>query len=76
MKTKVRNRMSLKMLASILRIRTTLIVSGKCYKDLAITGDMLDKFTVGVYEHATDARDLNAPPKDNADVLEALYHSI
>lgn len=39
-------RMSLRILESILRIRTTLIVSRKCCKDLTTTGEMLDKFTV------------------------------
>ena len=65
----VYNKMSLKML-SILSIRTTLLLSGKCYKDLAITGDMVNKFIVDIYEHG---RGLNAPPEGNAHVLYALY---
>lgn len=71
-KTKVRNRMNLKMLESILRIRTTLIMSGKCCKDLIITENMLEKFTVGMYEHA---RGPDTPAEDaNDDALDALYN--
>ena len=54
-KTKIRNRMSLKILESILRIRATLIILGKCCKNLAISGDKVDKFTVDMYEHARKA---------------------
>ena len=69
-KTKARNRMSLKMLEAILRVRTTLIVSGKCCKDLEITGDMLQKFTVDMYDHA---RGPIASPEDNDNVIDDLY---
>ena len=69
-KTKARNRMSLKMLEAILRVRTTLIVSGKCCKDLEITGDMLQKFTVDIYDHA---RGPIASLEDNDNVIDDLY---
>ena len=67
-KTKVRNRMSLKMLESILRIRTTLIVSGKCCKDLAISESMIEKFNVDMYHDVESSN----PPLDNA-VFENLF---
>lgn len=47
-----------------------LIVSGKCCKDVTVTGDMLHKFTEDMYEHATR---LNAPPEGNTNVLYTLY---
>ena len=60
------------MLELILRVRTTLIVSGKCCKDLEITGDMLlQKFAVDMYNHAR-AR-LNTPPEGNNNVFDDLY---
>lgn len=68
-KTKVRNRMKHKMLEAILRIRTTLIMSGKCCKDLIITESMLEKFNVGMYEH-TRSQDCQSSKDDG---LNALY---
>lgn len=54
-KTKVRNRMELPMLESILRIRTTLLMSGRCCKNLVITEAMLQKFSAEtVYEDTTE----------------------
>lgn len=50
-KTKVRNRMSLTMLQAILRIQTTLIMTGKCCKDLSITDRMVSLFTTDMYDH-------------------------
>lgn len=69
-KTKVRNRMILKMLEAILRIRTTLIMSGKCCKDLTITENMLNKFNAEMYETSTG----DAAAEDNNDALDALYN--
>lgn len=66
-KTKVRNRMNLKLLESVLRIRTTLIMSGGCCKDLKITPSMLDKFSQNMYEHKREAKD------SDAENLHALY---
>lgn len=50
-KTKARNRMKLKLLESVLRIRPTLIMSGKCCKDLVITDNMFERFTADMYDH-------------------------
>lgn len=61
-KTKSSNKMSFKMLGLILRVRTALIVSGKCCMVLEITGDMMQRLAVDMYDHA---RALNAPPKGN-----------
>ncbi|XP_042882838.1 zinc finger BED domain-containing protein 5-like [Penaeus japonicus] len=68
-KTKVRNQMKHKMLEAILRIRTTLIMSGKCCKDLIITESMLEEFNVGMYEH-TRSQDCQSSKDDG---LNALY---
>ena len=56
-KTKVRNRMKLPMLESILRIRTTLLMTGKCCKDLDISDGMLKKFTSANMYTAPEDRD-------------------
>lgn len=67
-KTKVRNRMNLKLLESVLRIRTTLIMSGGCCKDLKITPSMLEKFSQDMYEHKRGSKD------SDAENLGALYN--
>ena len=53
-KTDKRNRMGLKMVESITRIRTTLVVKNKCCKDFVVTKEMLDSFTYNsdMYETA------------------------
>ena len=56
------------MLESILRICTTLIVSGKCCKDLAISESMIEKFNVDMYHDVESSN----PPLDNA-VFETLF---
>ena len=58
-KTKVRNRIKLPMLESVLRLRTTLLMTGRCCKDLKITDRMLEKITstcIHVYDCRGDRR--------------------
>ena len=43
-KTKLRNRLSLKMLDAIVRIRTYLLLNDQCCKDFVVTREMLGRF--------------------------------
>ena len=49
-KTESRNRLGIKMVESITRIRTSLMVRNKCCKDIVITKEMLRKFNVHMYD--------------------------
>ena len=51
-KTDKRNRMGLKMVKSISRIPTTLVVKNKCSKDFVVTKEMLHRFNSDMYETA------------------------
>ena len=51
-KTDKRNKMGLKMVESITRIRTTLVVRNKCCKDFVVTKEMLQRFNSDMYESA------------------------
>lgn len=60
-KTKTRNKMSLQMLDSILRIRTMLFLNNMCCKDFKVTKLMLSKFnTQTMYEKAPETQDETA----------------
>lgn len=48
--TKTRNRMSLRMLDAVIRIRSHLHARGKCCRDLTITQSMLDRFSSAMYD--------------------------
>ena len=49
-KTDKRNRMGLKMVEYITKIRITLVVKNKCYKDFVVTKEMLHRFNSNMYE--------------------------
>ena len=46
------NRMGLKMVESITKICTTLVVKNKCCKDFVVTKEMLRRFNSDMYETA------------------------
>jgi hypothetical protein len=51
-KTKIRNRLSIKMLDAIIRIRMSLVLKGKCCKDFIVTSRMLELFNVNMYDNS------------------------
>ncbi|CAK8675490.1 unnamed protein product [Clavelina lepadiformis] len=61
-KTDKRNRMELIMLESVTRVRTTVMVKGKCCKDFVVTKEMLQRFNSNMYHTAADD-ETNANPE-------------
>ena len=62
-KTDKRNRMGLKMIESITRIRTTVTSKSKCCKDFVVTKEMLQRFNSDMYHQ--NAADENSDPADS-----------
>ena len=70
MKTKQRNRLKVKNLEAILRIRLFLHNRGGCCKNLIVTKDMLDKFNVSMY--ATGDSGVNVEDDENVEEVVNL----
>ena len=70
-KTKLRNRMQLKLLESHVRIRSHLIHSNKCCKDFIVTPDMLERFNAKqVYEAVTSSSSSKTSPDEEQMLLK------
>lgn len=75
-KTKVRNKIGYKLLNSILMVRSHLMMNNSCCKNFHVSGEMLSKFNVTMYNNPRENPEGEEVSEDEEALLQVLSQSL